>query len=61
MDPNKIIDRLGGTGKVAEICERTPGAVSQWRKRVGGIPRHHLRFLRAIKPKIFKELERNDR
>ena len=31
-----IIDLLGGTGKVAKMCDVAPAAVSQWRIR--GIP-----------------------
>ena len=31
-----IIDLLGGTGKVAKMCDVAPAAVSQWRVR--GIP-----------------------
>lgn len=31
-----IIDLLGGTGKVAKMCNVAPAAVSQWRVR--GIP-----------------------
>lgn len=55
MDANKIIGALGGTSKVSELCEVTTGAVSQW--RTNGIPRTQLKFLRAAKPKIFKQLE----
>ena len=31
-----IIDLLGGTGKVAKMCDVAPAAISQWRIR--GIP-----------------------
>lgn len=51
MDANKIIDACGGTGKVAEVCEVTTGAVSQWRRT--GIPRARLMFLRLKFPGAF--------
>ena len=37
LDPNVIIDELGGTTKLAADCELDVSAISQWRKR--GIPR----------------------
>ena len=43
MQTNQIINTLGGTAKVASLCQVTPGAVSQWKKH--GIPRGHLNFL----------------
>lgn len=49
-----IIERLGGTVATAELCEVTPGAVSQWKKE-GGIPKGQLKFLRAIRPDVFDE------
>lgn len=54
LDPNTIIDALGGTGSVAELCEVTPGGVSQW--RTDGIPRARLLYLKAKRPKVFKRL-----
>jgi hypothetical protein len=54
LDPNIIIDALGGTGSVAELCEVTPGGVSQW--RTDGIPRARLLYLKAKRPKVFKTL-----
>ncbi len=39
----QIIATLGGTYKVASLCQVTPSAVSQWKRR--GIPRGHLNFL----------------
>ncbi len=53
MDPNIIIDRLGGTVKTAELCELSKGAVSQW--RTNGIPSPWLKFLRATHPEVFAE------
>lgn len=52
MDANSIIDFLGGTNAVAELCEVTPQAVSQWRE--DGIPKARLMFLRLAKPEIFE-------
>ncbi|HQS59751.1 MAG: hypothetical protein B7Y56_03130 [Gallionellales bacterium 35-53-114] len=51
MDNNKIIDDLGGTNAVAEICNVTKGAVSQWRKE--GIPDSRLMYLKLLRPDIF--------
>lgn len=49
---SEIIDALGGTSKVAMLCQVTTGAVSQWRKR--GIPDARLMFLKIKRPKVFK-------
>lgn len=51
MDANEIIDALGGTSKVAELCEVTTGAVSQW--RTDGIPHARLMFLKLARPDVF--------
>lgn len=40
-----VIDALGGTAKVAGIFEISKPSVSNWRKN--GIPKPHMRFLRA--------------
>lgn len=48
MDPNTIIENLGGTVKTAELCGLTKGAVSQWRK--SGIPRGWLKFIEVARP-----------
>ncbi len=53
MDNETLINRLGGTSRVAEMCHVTPGAVSQWRKN--GIPGYRLMYLRLAKPDAFKE------
>ncbi|MFW7266288.1 hypothetical protein [Pseudomonas juntendi] len=37
MNPSAIIDALGGTFRVAELCEVRPPSVSDWKKH--GIPR----------------------
>lgn len=51
MDANKVIDELGGTNAVAELCQITPQAVSQWRE--DGIPKAREMFLRAVRPDVF--------
>lgn len=56
MDPNRIIDALGGTTEVAEMCKVTPAAVSQWREH--GIPQARMMFLRLAEPKVFALLEK---
>ena len=55
MDPNEIIDALGGTFRVAELCEVRPPSVSDWRKY--GIPRARMMFLRIARPEVFKDLD----
>jgi hypothetical protein len=52
LDPiaNKIIDGLGGNGPVAELCQCSQAAVSQW--RTNGIPRSRMQFLRVVRPKF---------
>lgn len=54
-DINKLIKALGGTGKVAELCDVSDCAVSQWKKREV-IPNAQLKYLRLKRPKVFKEL-----
>lgn len=51
---DKIIELLGGCTKVAELCEITPSAVTQW--RTNGIPKAQLKFLRLARPDVFNEL-----
>ena len=51
MTDSEIIDQLGGTAKVAELCEVSPPAVSQWREQ--GIPNSRLMFLRLARPDVF--------
>ncbi len=51
MDHSKLIDDLGGTSKVAELCDITTGAVSQW--RTNGIPQYRLAFFRLLRPDLF--------
>lgn len=59
MDDETIISKLGGTTRVAELCEVSPQAVSQWfgvDPETGAarrIPKSRLMYLRAIRPDVF--------
>lgn len=57
MNPSAIIEALGGTFRVAELCEVRPPSVSDWKKN--GIPRARLMFLRVVRPEVFRALEEN--
>jgi DNA-binding transcriptional regulator YdaS (Cro superfamily) len=45
MKHSEIIDILGGTTKVAQICGISPAAIAQW--RTNGVPTDKLMFLAA--------------
>jgi len=45
LTEHALLQLLGGTGKVAQMCNVEPAAVSQWKKN--GIPREQLMFLAA--------------
>ena len=51
MDPNHVIDRLGGTNKVAQLFEIAPASVSGWRRE--GIPKARLQTLKLLHPELF--------
>lgn len=53
LNPNIIIDRLGGTSETARLCEVKPPSVSEWRKT--GIPKAQLKFLRLARPEVFED------
>lgn len=57
MDPNKIIDALGGTAEVARLCQVKPPSVSQWRE--SGIPAARLMYLKAVRPDVFSAVDVN--
>jgi hypothetical protein len=57
MSPSAIIEALGGTFRVAKLCEVRPPSVSGWKKH--GIPDARLMFLRVVHPEVFKALEEN--
>jgi DNA-binding transcriptional regulator YdaS (Cro superfamily) len=46
MENNEIINLLGGTSKVSRLCNVSPAAVCQWRKK--GIPKDRLIFVAAL-------------
>ncbi len=46
-----MIDRLGGTNKVAQLFEISPASVSGWRR--DGIPKARLQTLRLMRPELF--------
>ena len=48
----QVIDSLGGTSKVARLCQVAPQAVSNWRRK-GFIPQARLQFLQAMYPHLF--------
>lgn len=45
LTEHALLQLLGGTAKVARLCDVEPAAVSQWKKN--GIPREQLMFLAA--------------
>jgi hypothetical protein len=51
IDPNVVIDRLGGTSAAARICDIEPASVSGWKKN--GIPKPWVKFLRLAYPEAF--------
>ncbi len=51
-EAEQVIARLGGNAKTAELCEVTPGAVSQWLHN--GIPRAQLKYIRVVRPDVFE-------
>lgn len=55
MNPSQIIEALGGTFRVAELCEVRPPSVSDWKKH--GIPRARMMFLRIARPDVFEILD----
>jgi hypothetical protein len=51
--PSELIDKAGGTAKVAALCDVSMAAVSQWRE--SGIPKARLMFLRLARPDVFTD------
>jgi len=58
MNPSDLIDKLGGTKAVADLCQVRQPSVSQWRMR--GIPKARLLFLQLARPEAFPR-KRNSR
>ncbi|NYS09344.1 MULTISPECIES: Cro/CI family transcriptional regulator [Ralstonia] len=48
-ETSRLITDLGGTVKLADECDVTPSAVSQWKTE--GIPHPRYQFLRLKYPK----------
>lgn len=53
LNPNTIIDSLGGTSATARLCEVQPPSVSEWRKN--GIPKTQLRVIKLLRPDLFPQ------
>jgi predicted transcriptional regulator len=53
LEPKEVIERLGGNARTAELCEISPGAVSQWVHN--GIPKAQLKFIKLARPDVFKK------
>ena len=51
ISPSQVIDRLGGNKSVADLCDISSQAVSQW--RTDGIPPARLMFLKVVRPDVF--------
>jgi hypothetical protein len=54
---SQLIDALGGTTQVAEICRVSSQAVSKWRR--DGIPESRLMYLQVIRPDVDWSIIRN--
>ena len=52
MEPNQIIDALGGTSEVARLCGIKPPSVSEWRR--DGIPWPWLLFFSRERPDVVR-------
>lgn len=48
---SQIIDAIGGTAKVAQLCEISAQAVCNWRAK--GIPKPWRKYLQAVRPNVF--------
>jgi hypothetical protein len=46
-----LIDMLGGTKAVAELCRVRPPSVSEWRRN--GIPAARRMYLELLRPDVF--------
>ena len=49
----RVIDALGGTTAVSDICGIEPPSVSEWKRK--GIPRPWAAYFRLLRPDIFNE------
>lgn len=55
LEAKQVIDRLGGTSKVAALCDIKPPSVSDWKKH--GIPKPWRKFLLTAHPEAFQSVE----
>lgn len=49
---SQIIDELGGTSAVAELCQVSAPSVSEWRHT--GIPKARRMYLQLLHPDVFQ-------
>ena len=59
MNDSELIDALGGTAKLAEICDVTSQAVSQWRD--DGIPDARRQLLSMLYPDLVTYVAKAER
>lgn len=59
MDDSQIIDELGGTAKVARLCNVKAPSVSGWRHQ--GIPQARRQFLELLRPDVFIKAQKQKR
>ena len=52
----EIIQRLGGPTRIAELCDISAQAVSQWVHN--GIPKARMQFLELARPDVFGKPKR---
>ena len=52
IEASRLIDAMGGTGKVAELFSISTGAVSQWRE--AGICDARIFSIKLLHPELFK-------
>lgn len=52
----KVIQSLGGTSKVAALCNIRTASVSDWKSK-GQIPAARLMFLKLLRPDVFEKIE----
>jgi hypothetical protein len=55
MNSIQLIELLGGTAETSRICEVSMAAVSQWKLPKNGIPKSQLKFLKLLRPDLFKK------
>jgi hypothetical protein len=54
ISAEEVIRALGGPSEIAKLCEISRSAVSQWKGN--GIPKSQLKFLKAVRPGVFRQL-----